>query len=281
MYIVVSHKHGFFSCCSMILDNIAQFYNKHGCLPDYVDSSDSFEWYKPVGLEGDITRHYFEPEHTADVTINPPIDFHHRHQWKDYKELRYDQLMPLINCYFRPTVEIGGIVSDIESRYQITDHENICVLFYRGNDKCIETNLCDYEEFVGKAREIKSKHPDVRFLIQSDETGFIHRMTAEFPNSFYLRDDIRHMKKCIRSVDRVAPQFNFEFSKKYLAITILMGKCKHIVCNTGNCSLWIMLYRGNADNVYQNFDGVWFTPSMPPGCHLPLGCTQIQLHHHH
>ena len=153
MYIVVSHKHGFFSCCSMILDNIAQFSNKYGCLPDRVDSSESFEWYKPDGLEGDITRHYFESEHVnAVVDIDLPIYFQHRHQWKDYKELRYDQLGQLISRYFVPTKEIRDIVSDMESRYQITDYENICVLFYRGNDKCIETGLCDYGDFVGMAR---------------------------------------------------------------------------------------------------------------------------------
>ena len=260
MYIVVSHKHGFFSCCSMILDNIAQFSNKYGCLPDRVDSSESFEWYKPDGLEGDITRHYFESEHVnAVVDIDLPIYFQHRHQWKDYKELRYDQLGQLISRYFVPTKEIRDIVSDMESRYQITDYENICVLFYRGNDKCIETGLCDYGDFVGMAREIQAKRLGVRFLIQSDETEFIHRMSSEFPDSFYLSDDIRHMKKCISSVDLAAPQFNYEFSKKYLAITIIMSKCAYVVCNTGNCSLWIMLYRGNADNVYQNFDGVWLS----------------------
>ena len=262
MYITVAHKHGFFSCCSIILDNIAQFCNLYGVLPEYVDSSGSFDWYKPPGLEGDITRHYFEPEHDDPIfQTELPIDFHHRHQWKDYKLLRYDQLGQLVREYFAPTAEIRGLVSDMESRYQIADYENICLLFYRGNDKTIETQLCGYDEFVEKARAVQAKNPGVRFLIQSDETEFIHRMSSEFPDSFYLKDDIRHMSKCVHSVDLVAPQYNYVFSKKYLAITILMGKCKHIICNTGNCSLWIMLYRGNADNVYQNFDGIWYTPT--------------------
>ena len=30
-----------------------------------------------------------------------------------------------------------------------------------------------------------------------------------------------------------------------------MSKCKYVICNTGNCSLWIALYRGNTDNFYQ------------------------------
>ncbi len=261
MYISVSHKHGFFSCCSVILDHITQFCNKYECLPDYVDSSGSFEWYKPVGLENDITRHYFEPEHReTSIHTNLPVDFHHRHQWKNYRELRYDQLSQFIQRYFVPTMEIRNLILDMETRYKIVDYENICLLFYRGNDKTIETNLCGYEEFIEKAHDVMEKHPNIRFLIQSDETEFINRMSSEFPNSFYLKDDIRHMNKRVSSVDLAAPQYNYEFSKKFLAITIIMAKCKHIICNTGNCSLWIMLYRNHAENVYQNFDGIWFTP---------------------
>ena len=45
---------------------------------------------------------------------------------------------------------------------------------------------------------------------------------------------------------------NNEFSKYYLAITMIMSECKYVVCgSSGNCSIWIMFYRGNADNVYQ------------------------------
>jgi hypothetical protein len=30
-----------------------------------------------------------------------------------------------------------------------------------------------------------------------------------------------------------------------------MAKCKYIICGSGNCSIWMMFYRGNCDNVYQ------------------------------
>jgi hypothetical protein len=84
-------------------------------------------------------------------------------------------------------------------------------------------------------------------------------MREKFPNnSFYFNDEIRHMKKCISSVDYKMSDKNHEFSKYYLAITITMAKCKYIICGSGNCSIWIMLYRENNKNVYQNFSGNWF-----------------------
>ena len=55
--IKVTHNSGFFSCCSVILDNIVQFINNHHNLP-IVDSSEQFKWYKIK--PGDITYDYFE-----------------------------------------------------------------------------------------------------------------------------------------------------------------------------------------------------------------------------
>lgn len=50
---------------------------------------------------------------------------------------------------------------------------------------------------------------------------------------------------------------NYEFSKYYLAITIIMSKCKYIICGSGNCSIWIMFYRENNKNVCQYRKGKW------------------------
>lgn len=49
------------------------------------------------------------------------------------------------------------------------------------------------------------------------------------------------------------------FSKYYLAITIIMSKCKYVICGSGsgNCSLWIALYRKNCKKMYQNLSNEW------------------------
>ena len=83
-------------------------------------------------------------------------------------------------------------------------------------------------------------------------------MTNKLPdNSFYFKDEIRHMTKCNNTVDIKFKEQNYEFSKKYLAITIIMSKCKYIICGSGNCDEWIMFYRGNNKNVIQNLNGTW------------------------
>jgi hypothetical protein len=37
-----------------------------------------------------------------------------------------------------------------------------------------------------------------------------------------------------------------------------MSKCKYIICGSGNCSEWVMLYGGNNKNVIQNINGTLY-----------------------
>jgi len=255
-----NHRAGFFSSCSVVLHFVSEIINITGPCCVYIDTVDLFDWYKKRKTDGDIMPEYFKPyDRFEKININY-VDFMHDYQYTDYTKLKFDQFNPLVEKYFSPNDTILGIVKDIEARYGITDYNNICTIFYRGNDKSTETKLCDYEEFVEKARLIEAKHPGVRFLIQSDETEFLEKMSSELKNSFYLKDDIRHMNRAVDTVDRRYKESNNEYSKKYLAITLIMAKCKYVVCPSGNCSLWIALFRKNAYNFYQWYNDEWYVP---------------------
>ena len=254
------HTAGFFSCCSVKLAEIVEFVNSNKKLPNNVDSSEQFKWYKnTINKNKDITFDYFENyDNITDVNIIVPINYNHEHQFINYSDLDYECLTPLIKKYFYPSIEINENINNIEKKYNLI-YENICVLFYRGNDKNRETKKCGYEEYLNYANQLLENNSKIVFLIQSDETEFIKFMTTRFPNiSFYFKDEIRHMEKCNSTVDIKMGSQNYEFSKKYLAITIIMSKCKYIICGSGNCDVWIMLYRGNNKNVIQNLNGVWY-----------------------
>ena len=253
MSVIIWHNYGFFSCCSVKLMKITDYINEHLKLPTLVDSSRQFGWYK--NNNQDITYDYFEHyDNTDDINITK-IDYHENYQFSDYSTLD-PCIFPVMKKYFTPSKNILHIIEKLEIKYNLK-YDNICVLFYRGNDKITETKLCDYEEYLKYAQDVLKKNPNVIFLIQSDETEFIEYMSNQFPNSFYFRDEIRHMKKCNSTVDHVFRDKNNEFSKYYLAITIIMSKCKYIICGSGNCSIWIILYRGHHHDVYQNINGKW------------------------
>lgn len=258
--IKIEHNAGFFSCCSVKLTKIVEYINSNKTLPNDVDSSKQFSWYKNSDNKNkDITFDYFEHYiNIPNINITYPIHYHWAHQFINYSNIDYNSITPLIKKYFSPSEEINIIINNIEKKYNLL-YENICVLFYRGNDKNRETKKCGYHEYLIYINQLLKKKPNLVFLIQSDETEFIEFITNMFPNnSFYFKDEIRHIKKCNSTVDIKMSSQNYEFSKKYLAITIIMSKCNYIICGSGNCDIWIMFYRGNNKNVIQNLNGTWY-----------------------
>lgn len=253
----IRHNSGFFSCCSVRLDTIVKYFNMYRSLPLSVDSSAQFEWYKPPGTNGaSIVETYFITDISGIQFSKQPIEYGHWFQLTDYKKLNYKAIQPFITKYFSPSQEIQDIVSNLETKYSL-DYSNLCVLFYRGNDKITETELSSYDEYIAKAKEIQEQNPSIRFLLQSDETEFLEALSSHFPNSFYFKDEIRHIKKANTSVDKVFPQDNYQFSKYFLAITLCMAKCRYVVFESGNCSIWIALYRGNTEGIYQHLHDKW------------------------
>ena len=149
-----------------------------------------------------------------------------------------------------------SLIKGLETKYEL-NYPNICVLFYRGNDKATETALPTYTDYMKRAKTILQERPQTRFLVQSDETEIIETMVAELGDKVvWFKDEIRHIPKAMTTVDKVCDDA-FKFSKLYLAITIVMSKCPYIICGSGNCSIWILLYRGNATGVQQFLKTGW------------------------
>ena len=251
--IIPRHEAGFFSSCSIQLEKIVQFFNKNKRCAESVDRSKQFEWYKPADTPVEI---YFEPV-SSPIRYGRWIHYEHYYQFLNYKTIDLKSLQPFIRKFFTPSKEIGEIVTRIEQSYKI-DYEKTFVVFYRGNDKVTETHLGSYDDFVARARRVQEAYPEWRCLIQSDETEFIERMLKEFPTAFYFKDEIRHIPASpTQTVDKVFSEGNFQFSKNFLAITLIMSKAAHVICGTGNCSLWIALYRGGTSGFDQFFDKGW------------------------
>ena len=249
---VIHNNSGFFSCCSFQLHMIVEYFNRHKKLPEIVDSSEQFDWYRPGTMET-----YFTTESSLSITIKKRVDYEHHYQYLNYKKLDYKGLAPFIVKYFTPSSEIKDIMAEMELKYPL-DYANTCCLFYRGNDKATETALSSYSDYIVRAKAVLQANPKTQFLVQSDETEFIETMVAEFPNRVvWFKDEIRHIRKSVTTVDKVFQGDNYRFSKYFLAITLIMAKCGTIICGTGNCSIWIALFRGNAEGMQQFLNRRW------------------------
>lgn len=250
---------GFFSCCTIHLQRILDYFNEKHQLPKQIDSSKQFTFYKtPQNWNEDIKHEYFElyeePPLTPDYNFSLPIKTTNslvEEQYSDYRYLNYTQLLPFIQTYFSPSVQINELIEKILTKYQI-DVSNTCVLFHRGNDKAYEIQLPCYEQYIIAAKKIRINHPNIRFLVQSDETEFIDAMKEEFPdNHVVFYDEIRHIPKSLTTVDKALRYQNPVMSKLFVAIVNVMSKCEYVICNSGNCSYWLALFRGHCNNVVQ------------------------------
>jgi len=250
----IDHNGGFFSCCTIRLEKIIEYFNKNKQLPLIIDSSEQYRLYK-YNNNNDITFDYFMDYKLSD-NFNYINDVYvtnenMEQQFSDYKKLNYNLIEPFINKYFEPSNVVKKIIQEIEEKYNI-DYENTCVVFYRGNCKQQETNLPSYNDYIEKINTIQNTNKNITFLFQSDETEFLIYMNNIYNNNIILNDYIRHINKNnYTETDKIDKKNNLEFSQKYLAITIIMARCKYIICNSGNCSLWIALYRFNSNNIIQ------------------------------
>jgi hypothetical protein len=251
----IKRNSGFFSCCSVKLSSIIDFYNKREKLPDNVDSTRQFKWYKRK-TDKNITYTYFKAPLNTPISYNGKIKYHHKDQYKIYSKINLESITPVVQKYFTPSDQVINIKNAIKEKYNIIPEET-CVLFYRGNDKNIEAKTCSYKDVILQGRKIQLENPAVRFMIQSDETEFIETMKKEFTNSFVCEDEIRHIKKRMTTVDKTNSD-NYDFSIKFLAITLIMAENRYLVCCSGNCSIWIIFYREHTRNLYQYLSGTWY-----------------------
>jgi len=223
---------GFFSNCSVRLKQIIKFFNENQILPKNIDSSAQFANYKEEAddLVEDLTKYFFEQKFPPIIDkknnqiVNPL-------QYSIYKNIDFKQVATLIETFFSPSTTIKDIVSSLENKYSL-EYENICSVYYRGNDKAEETGIAEYKQFFNKAQEVLQKNSNIKFLIQTDEPQFAQTFKQSVHHS--LPRDKRK-----------------EHASYFLAAIIIMSKTKHLITYSGNCALWIALYRRNAKNTHQ------------------------------
>ncbi len=251
MELTTQHDGGFFSCCSVRLHFLIEFFNKYKQLPLNYVTKKYFECNKKYPDE-DLTFHYFEHYNNSkeQIEYTKDIEFKEWFQYKIYNTLDLENLLPFIKKYFTPSRKILEIVEMMEKKYNI-DYDNICVLFYRGNDKATEIKLPTIDYYIEYGKTILKDNPNIKFLIQSDETNFLNDMKEEFPNNLIFYDEIRHIYKKNTTVNEVYKETNYQYSLYYYAITLIMSKCNYIICNAGNCSLWMIFYRQHTNNIVE------------------------------
>ena len=251
----VTHNSGFYSCCTVRLNSIIGYYNTHKKFPDKVDSSIQFAQYK-TNINEDISHLFFIEDLNITEKDVRSIEDKKICDWVEqfcsYKnQSRLDELKPFIQKYFTVTECIKTFVHYFENKYNI-NYNNICAVFYRGNDKIIETNQPSYEEMFNKATEIYNNNKNIQFLVQTDVTEFANEFKNKFNNVIHFNEIPTISNNNLSAVQYcVLPEYRLQSILLYNAAIQIISKCKYVICTSGNGELWIMLYRGHTEGVHQ------------------------------
>lgn len=252
----IGHNAGFFSCCSIRLVHIIDFFNKNKRLPNSVDSSEQFSFYKvnPHDTSSDLSKIFFEEINDFSFNFEKEIKYHHNWQFEDFRTLDPLPIRPFLKKYFTPAKYIFQIAKNFQQENEI-DFEKTIVVFYRGTDKVVETKVAQYDDFIEKSKEVLDKNPNHKFLLQTDEVEFLELFYQNFPNTFHIKKIPQGHKNEQVCVDRIVQGSDkFDLASNFFATILLMSKCKNIITHSGNGSSWIHLYRGNSNNIYQFLD---------------------------
>jgi hypothetical protein len=230
---------------------IIEYFNENKFLPDVVDSSEQFQMLK--SRPGDLTHFFFEKETKENLTELNGCEFHPDIQFLKYDTLNLLEIRKFISIYFEPTDFIKSLVTNLETKYNL-DYENLCSVFYRGNDKSKETNLASYESFFEKVDQVISKNPNVKLLVQTDELEFRNEFSKKYKD-FIQFDEIPVIPKSMTFVTGALPVEHRQLATaQFLAATIVVSKCKWLVSHSGNCGIWAFFFRGGVENTYQYLD---------------------------
>jgi len=252
---------GFFSNCSIILYNIISFYNRFKKLPSSINTHNLFEIYKNP-QSTDIRHLCFETSNLIDISITEHIEINVMcYQFDKYKDVKYELITPFVKKYFKPSIHIVELKEILKKKYNI--NPNNCIgVYYRGTDKYIETQLESFENYVYNIENIIQKN-NGNIILQTDSAPFL-----DFVLSKKLNAKIIIIKENGVSYGKIGTHYERTREENYadiqylLATILILSECKYIITSSGNVSIWMMFFRGNAHNVFQNLDLTWHSSSV-------------------
>lgn len=256
--------HGFFSCCTIRLRSIVNYYNQHHIMP-IVDSSIQWHVYKDNPNE-DITSKLFS-NNNHDFATNQALCLFNDYsldqkdmgvwlQYEKYSDINYQHSQILINKYFAPSTEVLSIRHSLYRKYRINPRQTIGIC-YRGTDKRTETTVPSYESILETILLLKDKNPNHTLLVQTDEQEFLSFLNNN-QISFVKFDETHQIPSNSYAVHHyLTPGSKTIYAQNFLATILILSDCSHLITNSGNVGLWLCLYRNNCKNVVQFLNNEW------------------------
>ena len=258
MSVVCRHQAGFFACCNLKLEYIITFINHTSNLPYLVDSSGTFSLYKK-NKDQDVTYDFFKHYDRINISneLRLPINYSHKFQFIDYSSLDFSGVSPILKKYFTPSDKILNNHYFLLYKYNINP-DNCIGLYYRGTDKYTETEIGSFETFECRIVEILIFNPNLKIILVTDSTKCLEYFKNKFPSNLIVITENRTSSTDKGIHNESTSLQNYEDMVNLFSIFLILSKCRYLICSSGNCSIFMVLYRGSGKNVCQYHNGTWY-----------------------
>lgn len=235
----------------------------HGIVPETISYEHGFKSYKLNPLQ-DIYPHFHRPNLQQELPVWKNlyrIDAN-RTSGESISLIPFGEYSQIINRYFSPSETIISNIDYLKNKYTFNSEETISI-FYRGTDKFTEVSVATPEEYASVAKKLLKKNSSYRVLIQTDQTQALEYFLNEFGDRAFYFEELPTTNKTGDDAKKIDMEFfhkrfDYEenvdpvpFSQMFDAAIRLIASSKYPILHTGNGALFVYLYRGNANNVYQ------------------------------
>lgn len=254
--VILTADHGLCSNMYSLLSLIVDYSFRRNKYPETIDVVNSFTCLG-MKLGEDFYEKTFSP-YNGELTFEPNNEILHigHLQFTDWKLLP-KRIFDFVQKFFKLRIDKHLFFI---SKYKINAEKTI-YLCYRGNEKCKETTIGSYEEYISEVKKIQKENKDYEVLVQTDETEFLEYCFAHLDNVKYFNELPTRKKDKTHTVYYSINKQGldkFDFAINFISSLYLGSKCKYVVTHTGNCGIWIVLYRGSSLGVSQYLNGKWY-----------------------
>jgi len=245
---------GFYSNTSQSFCSLLLCLNQ-GIVPDKIDHTRGFFYYKRNPTT-DLYPVFYKlglDKSKMPIKKNLHIPSSNITSVDEIKLYNFNDYTSILNCFFSPADEIVDMKKKLIKKYNINLEKTIAV-YYRSTDKGQEVTIPNKEYVMACTKKLLERHPDSRVLIQTDATQCKDYFKQELQEKCFYFDEAgttetnTGMHNIIYYSSKSDPTLQAQI---FDAIVRIIADCKYVVNHTGNCGLFVDLYRGNMDNVFK------------------------------
>ena len=222
----------------------------HGIEPDVINYSMGFKRFKKDESR-DIFPDFYKIDFDKKVKLFKKVSLpdENKKQFGLYDFGYYNQV---VNKFFNPSYLILERKNFLMQKYNINPTETISVL-YRGTDKWTEVRLSHPSNYLAVTKQILEATNAKKVLLQTDQTQVIDYFKNE------LGDMVIHFEEtpstygtdAMNTVMENEGKDTMDWMQWFDSALRCVSECAYVVNHTGNCGLWMNLYRGSVNNVFQ------------------------------